>query len=262
MLSEFKGFTKENMDIYFSELSKELKKEFGRGASFELIVAGGASVMMNYSFRESTQDIDAVTSTRTSIKDAVNRTGDRLGLPDGWLNSDFTKTASYSPNLVRVSRFYRTYNQVLTVRTVSGEYLIAMKLASMRPYKNDKSDIIGIIHEHRKAGRPVTYESVRKAAADLYGKDKKLNKAAETALKEALSAEDTKGLYEETRMDEDQKGSSLKNFEREYPGILTEKNLDSIINSIEQKEKSIRPSPHPQRMPEMPEPVQGQDETE
>ena len=93
MSSKFNGFTKDNMNMYFSELAKELKKEFGRKSRFELIVVGGAAVLMNYSFRESTQDIDAVTSTRTSIKDAINRTGDRLGLPNGWINSDFTQTA-------------------------------------------------------------------------------------------------------------------------------------------------------------------------
>lgn len=106
---------------------------------------------MNYSFRDSTQDIDAFTSTHTSIRDAVNRTSDRLGLPDGWLNSDFMQTASWSPVLTRVSRYYKTYNQVLTFRTVSAEYLTAMKLASMRRYKNDESDIVGIIREEKES---------------------------------------------------------------------------------------------------------------
>jgi hypothetical protein len=38
----------------------------------------------------------------------------------------------------------------VTVRTVTGEYLIAMKLMSGRQYKNDISDIVGILREQRE----------------------------------------------------------------------------------------------------------------
>lgn len=103
----FDGFKKDDMNMYFLELSKELKKEFGRNANIELIVVGGASILINYNFRESTMDIDAIVSSQMSIKDAVNKVGDRLGLPNHWLNQDFRNTASYSPNLVHISKFYR-----------------------------------------------------------------------------------------------------------------------------------------------------------
>ena len=36
----------------------------------------------------------------------------------------------------------------LTVRTIVTEYLVVMKLKSGRCYKNDLSDIVGIISEH------------------------------------------------------------------------------------------------------------------
>ena len=60
MSNNFSGFTKENVGEYFKELSKEIKKQLGRQANVELIVVGGASILMNYGFRESTQDIDAL----------------------------------------------------------------------------------------------------------------------------------------------------------------------------------------------------------
>ena len=145
MSHDFNGFSKEMVESFFDELSKELKKEFGRNASVELIVVGGASILLNYHFRNSTIDIDAVVASRMSIKDAINRVGDKFSLPNGWLNSDFRQTKSYSPKLIQYSKFYKSYNQVLTVRTIEAEYLVAMKLTSLRPYKNDKSDIVGII---------------------------------------------------------------------------------------------------------------------
>lgn len=96
-----------------------------------------------------TYDIDAIIHAFSSMKEAINVVGDELGLPNGWLNSDFTKTASYSPKLLQYSKFYKRFGYVLDVRTVSREYLVAMKLMSGRKYKNDLSDIIGILYEEQ-----------------------------------------------------------------------------------------------------------------
>ena len=63
----------------------------------------------------------------------------------GWINTDFMKTTSYTPNLVQYSRYYKTFSNILQIRTISAEYLVAMKLMSYREYKNDKSDIVGVL---------------------------------------------------------------------------------------------------------------------
>ena len=159
--------TKDSIDTYFSQLAKELKKEFGRNANIELVVVGGAAVMLNYDFREATKDIDALIAARSSIKDAVNRIGDKFGLQNGWINSDFRNTKSYSPQLIQYSKYYRTYNQVLTVRTIDAEYLIAMKLASFREYKNDRSDVAGILSSEK--GKEINFDRITQAVDKLYG---------------------------------------------------------------------------------------------
>lgn len=82
-----------------------------------------------------TYDIDAIIHASSSMKEAINVVGDELGLPNGWLNSDFTKTASYSPKLLQYSKFYKRFGYVLDVRTVSREYLVAMKLMSVENIK-------------------------------------------------------------------------------------------------------------------------------
>lgn len=143
-------FTKDNLDRYLKELGKEFRKLNGTSTPAEIVLIGGGSILANYGFREMTTDIDAVIHASSSMKDAINRVGDRFGLPNGWLNSDFTNTGSYSSKLEEVSVYYRTFSNVLEVRTVSAEYLIAMKLRSGRKYKNDLSDIIGILYEHQK----------------------------------------------------------------------------------------------------------------
>lgn len=44
-----------------------------------------------------------------------------------------------------------------------------MKLRSGRKYKNDLSDIIGILYEHEKRGNPLMLEDIDKAVSNLYG---------------------------------------------------------------------------------------------
>lgn len=47
--------------MYLKELAKEYKKR-NKNVPAELILVGGASVLINYGFREMTTDIDAITS--------------------------------------------------------------------------------------------------------------------------------------------------------------------------------------------------------
>ena len=157
-MSVEKGFTKENLDYYLKELAKEFRKRNGKNTPAEIVLVGGAAILANYGFREMTYDIDAVITASSALKEAVNTVGDRLGLPNGWLNADFKNTSSYSPKLSRYSKYYRTYSNVLNIRTISSEYLIAMKLMSGRRYKKDLSDIIGILSEQERMGEPLSYQ--------------------------------------------------------------------------------------------------------
>ena len=70
-------------------------------------------MLINYGFREMTYDMDAIIQASSSMKDAINHVGDRLGLPNGWLNTDFMKTSSYTPKLIQYSKYYKTFSNVL-----------------------------------------------------------------------------------------------------------------------------------------------------
>lgn len=82
-MSVDKPFTKEVLDSCLKELAKEFRKKNGNRVPAEMILVGGASILINYGFREMTYDIDAVIRSSGAMKDAINIVGDRLGLPVG-----------------------------------------------------------------------------------------------------------------------------------------------------------------------------------
>ena len=53
-MSADKPFTKENLDSYLKELAKEFRKNNGTRMPAEIILIGGASILINYGFREMT----------------------------------------------------------------------------------------------------------------------------------------------------------------------------------------------------------------
>lgn len=53
----------------------------------EIILVGGAAILANYGFRDTTTDVDAIIRASSLMKDAINHISDRFGLPNGWLNS-------------------------------------------------------------------------------------------------------------------------------------------------------------------------------
>ena len=126
-MSADKPFTRENLDSYLMELAKEFRKKNGSRMPAEIILRGGASILINYGFREMTYDMDAIIKSSGAMSDAINTVGDRLGLPIGWLNTDFVHTNSYTPRLAEHSKYYKTFANILQIRTVSDEYSLLIK---------------------------------------------------------------------------------------------------------------------------------------
>ena len=226
-------FSKENLDACLKELGKEFRRLNGTKMPSEIILIGGASVLANYGFREMTYDIDAVIVASSVMKEAANRVGDKLGLPNGWLNMDFETTASYSQRLAEVSVYYKTFSNVLTVRTVAAEYLIAMKLMSGRPYKNDLSDVAGILWEHEKSGNPIARAAIDNAVDLLY--DRPLPAPSEKFISDAFSNGDYGGLYNEARKNEREAKNLLLDFQNENPNSLTQDNIADVLDSLRKK---------------------------
>lgn len=240
MSSEGTGvFTKENLDIILKELAKEFKKRNGMTVPAEIILIGGAAVLTGYGFREMTTDVDAVIHASSAMKEAAGKVGDRYNLPHGWLNSDFMRTDSYLPKLEQFSVYYKTFSNVLQIRTVSAEYLIAMKLRSGRKYKNDLSDIIGILAEHERRGDPISKDRIDMAVRNLYGSWDGFSADVVSFIHDALEKGSYETIYAIVMEEEKNSKDMLVEFGKKYPGVTTQSNVNEILASLKARKPSV-----------------------
>jgi len=231
-------FNRNELDKYLNELGREFRRLNGKNAQAEIILIGGASVLINYEFREMTSDADALIFTNAAMKDAINRVRDNNNLPDDWLNEDFKNTASYTAMLRGASVYYKTYSNILQVRTITAEYLVAMKLMSGRQYKFDLSDIVGILWEHEKNGCPICRVTVENAVTELYNQEL-LPEISRRLLDIIFSGNvDYKGLFVEMREREKETKEVLFEFLAEYPNALKKDNINDVITLARRKRQS------------------------
>ena len=231
------SITKENLDTLLKELAKEFRKLNGTKTPAEIILVGGAAVIANYGFRELTNDIDAMIIASSAMKEAANRVGDRLGLPNGWLNIDFNRTKSFSEKLLLVSKYYKTFSNILQIRTIAAEYLIAMKLMSGREYKYDLSDIAGILLSHDREGSPISKESIDNAIIELYGGWDEVPGESQKVLNALFAGGNYTRAYSELREREIESKEILLEFDKVYPGELDGEKIGEIIKRAKQMKK-------------------------
>ena len=223
---------KEMIDMYLKELAKEFKRITGRKTSAEIIIVGGGSVLLNYDFRMNSVDVDAFNTYDSAIKDAAKLVADKYNLSQQWLNDDFKKTPSYSPRLRQYSSYYKTFSYVLEIRTISREYLVAMKMVSGRKYKNDLSDILGILYYHYKSNDEITYQQIEKAVVDLYSNFDRIKEDVVEFVKTAIENKTFVDGYNLQKENEQSIKDNLIQFEEKYENVLSEDNIDDIINKL------------------------------
>jgi hypothetical protein len=110
----------------FATLSEELER---RRRHAEIIVVGGAALVLLFDARESTKDVDAyfVEPEASVIRDAAEAVADRLDLPRDWLNDG---AKGYLESITSGEVLYES--ATLVVRAASIAQLLAMKLAAWR----------------------------------------------------------------------------------------------------------------------------------
>jgi len=230
-------FTKENLNIILKDLGKEFRKLNGVKMRAEIVLIGGGAILANYKFRDMTTDIDAIIRSSSVMKEAITRVSDKHDLPYDWMNTDFTRSSSYSKRLEEVSVYYRTFSNILEVRTVTAEYLIAMKLISGRQYKNDLSDIAGILWEHKKNNNEITRESIDNALQKLYGQVA-LPDISIQLLDNLFSNEDYNQTYSDLREKEKEAKSLLLEFDKSNPGELKGDSINNIIELMRERKQN------------------------
>jgi len=228
-------FTKESLEYYLKELAKEFRRRNNKAVAAEIILVGGASMLINYGFRDSTYDVDAIIHAESSMKDAINVVGDKYSLPNGWINADFRRTKSYTPKLIEISTYYKTFFNNIAIRTVSSEYLIAMKLMSGRKYKNDLSDIVGILREHKLRNNPISFKQIDLAVCKLYGDWSSIPEHSKAFLDSIYISEDYDKLFERYTTEEVKSRDFLLELKEKYPDSVNKDNLDDILDIARKK---------------------------
>lgn len=117
--------SKENILKYLEELSDEIGKKDLKG---EILIFGGAAMVLSFNARPSTKDVDAIFRPKSEIYEISREIAERNGLPEGWLNDSvkgFLTSGSFNQNL-----FLRFDH--LSVYLPEPGYLLAMKCISMR----------------------------------------------------------------------------------------------------------------------------------
>ena len=112
-----------------------------------------------------------------------------------------------------------------------------MKLRSGRQYKNDLSDVLGILAEHEKRGTPLTMEQTKKAVCALYGDWAALPEKSQRFIEDVMDNGHFDALYQQVSASEQDAHSTLLRFEKDHPGVANESNVDEIIKVLQAKKK-------------------------
>ena len=126
----------------FDALSEELANDHEHA---EMVVAGGAALVLLFGARDSTKDVDAlfVKPRAALIRRAAVRVADRLGLPNDWLNDG---AKGYFVGVSGGEMLYASPS--LSVRAASVEQLLAMKLGAWRDAVDRADAKILLSHLH------------------------------------------------------------------------------------------------------------------
>lgn len=110
----------------FAALSLELE---GQRRRAEIVVVGGAALVLLFRARESTKDVDAyfVEPEASVVRDAAQAVAERLELPNDWLNDG---AKGYFVGVTTGEILFDSSS--LRVYAASTEQLLAMKLAAWR----------------------------------------------------------------------------------------------------------------------------------
>lgn len=238
MLHSNHDITKENLDFYLRELGKVFRKKNGTKTPAEIIIVGGASMLINYNFRESTEDIDAIIHASSVMQESVFAIAEKFGLPNDWLNDDFHFTSSYTTKLIEHSKYYRTFSNILQVRTVTDEYLVAMKLMAGRADKYDFSDIEGILFELGEKGTPISLQNVKEAVCELYGSWEKLPLISREYAEKIFATFERDGKTTQQYEPDDLSSNSARPEEDAELNVADGQNSDGLMKFVELYEKS------------------------
>ena len=107
-----------------------------------------------------------------------------------------------------------------------------MKLCSGRQYKNDISDILGILAAHEESGNPISMEMIDGAVCDLYGSWECIPVIARDFIHSVIQKDNYSGMISGIRESEKEVRDALIEYEVKYPGRVNMSNVDGIVSRL------------------------------
>jgi hypothetical protein len=124
--------TETEIKLYLSRVSDRLGE---KGITGEIVMFGGAAMVLAHQARVSTKDVDAVFAPKSEVYRAADEVALECGLDSGWLNDAVKRFLSEHGETSPILEYPH-----LKVYVAVPEYLLAMKCMSMRLGK-DETDL-------------------------------------------------------------------------------------------------------------------------
>ncbi|MCM1440880.1 MAG: nucleotidyltransferase [Roseburia sp.] len=157
--------SKDEIERYLQALSEKIYGRFGPSANIKIIIVGGAAIALNYSFRDSTMDVDTYSRYSVELDDLVQEVAKDYGIEKDWLSHNMMVTQSCTSRLTEFTLPYKLYSGVLDVQTVDTLSLICMKSVACRPDSHDMEDIVNLLDNDAS----ITFADIRERFQYLYG---------------------------------------------------------------------------------------------
>jgi hypothetical protein len=144
----------DDIRLAFAALARQLEAVEQRG---EIVVIGGAALVLLFDARQSTKDVDAyfLKPDAAALRAAAAHIAEQMNLPSDWLN-DAAK--GYLHGLEIGETLYETNS--LTVYAASATQLLALKLAAWRDAV-DRADA-KLLLEHLRGSRREIWSAVER----------------------------------------------------------------------------------------------------
>lgn len=119
--------TRDDLMVVLQELANVLSSG---GVKARLYIVGGAAMVLGYSARDMTRDVDAQYYPKAEINRVAANIAKKYGLPSDWLNDKAAMFVSPVTDDNNSQVFLST--GTVTIETASAEVLLAMKIGASR----------------------------------------------------------------------------------------------------------------------------------
>ncbi len=169
-----KGFDTGEIEKYLRILNDMLSYY---NIKIDIVIAGGAAMVLEHAAKRRTRDIDAIYSERDIVSACVSDIADEFGLPIDWLN-DRVRDAfdNYKKQDIDSHIYFKLSN--VAVSCVNMELLLAMKLYAYRLGTDDEEDIKILL----KGNENLKFGDVKNIVNMYYDWDDDLSKIAKRFL--------------------------------------------------------------------------------